>query len=322
MFSDVFYTANIFFNENIVFWIILNIFIGACFASCIGLVVARYPAMLKWQMDQDVKEYLLSKDTNKVHDEKDSSDENKKPDGLWWPPSRCDSCHNELKFWHNIPILGWIMLRGKCAFCHAKIPFSVLGVELIGCSMGGLLAYYIGVSPMVWLWLVAGSLLLAAILIDWECGWLPDSMVLPLMWMGIFSAYFFGGQNYLPTLEQSILGVASGYGILWFINIFSKIVFRKQGIGDGDLKLLAAMGAWFGSVWVLNGFMLSTFIAIGFHFLHQNREKKRKELNKESINDFVEGGFPFGPSLALGVILAYIIGYFNIVEGFPIIFNF
>lgn len=295
-------------KEHIFVWYSINAFLGTCLASCIGLIVARTPNLLYWGYEQEVNGFLEERGKPKQFEER------KKPDGYWFPSSRCDSCNHTLKIWHNIPILSWLLLRGKCGFCKTKIPFSVLFIEVAGAVSGFLLSYYSGVTPIVFVWLIALSILTAAIWVDWNIGLIPDGMVYALLWGGIALAYFYGENNNIIDLKTSIMGVFTGYLILWAANLLSFVLFRKQGMGDGDLKLLAALGAWFGTVWVLHGFIISLVFGILSHFIHKAQviQKQKKD------SSFVDGGFPFGPSLAFGVIVAFLLGYFHISDSWPL----
>lgn len=295
-------------NEHLFFWYAINAFIGTCIASCIGLIVARTPNLLYWGYEQEVNGFLEERGKSKQFEER------KKPDGYWFPSSRCDSCNHTLKLWHNIPIISWLLLKGKCGFCKAKIPFSVLLIEISGALAGLLLAYFAGVTPMVFLWLIALGILTAAIWVDWNIGLIPDGMVYFLLWSGIALAYFYGENNNVIDLKTSIMGVFTGYLILWASNLLSFVLFRKQGMGDGDLKLLAALGAWFGAVWVLHGFILSLAFGILSHFIHKSQVIQKQKTD----SSFVDGGFPFGPSLAFGVIVAFILGYFHVSDSWPL----
>lgn len=306
---------NIFFSqmqsalsEHLIIWYAINAFLGMCIASCIGLIVARTPKLLYWRYEQEVNGFLEERGKTKQFEE------TKKPDGYWFPASRCDSCGNSLKLWHNMPIIGWFLLRGKCAFCHAKIPFSTVFVEIAGALSGIFIAMSVGVTPFVFVWLIALGLLMAIIWIDWNIGLIPDNMVMPLMWCGIALSYFYGSTIYVIDLKTSILGVMTGYLILWAANLLSLVLFKKPGMGEGDWKLLAALGAWFGATWVLHGFIVSLGLGILSHFIHKYQVHKKEAEN----STFVDGGFPFGPSLAIGVIIAFIVGHFNLFSNWPL----
>lgn len=304
--------ASLMLKEHIIIWYCINAFIGTCIASCIGLIVARTPNLLYWTYEQEVNGFLEERGKQKQFEEK------KKPDGYWFPSSRCDSCNHTLKLWHNIPILSWIFLRGKCGFCKTKIPVSVLLIEVAGALSGFLMAYYAGVTPIVWVWLIALGILTAAIWIDWNIGLIPDGMVYVLLWGGLAFSYFYGHNENVIDLRTAFLGVFTGYIMLWGANVLSYVLFRKQGMGDGDLKLLAALGAWFGSLWVLHGFVISLGLGIVSHFIHKAQviQKQKKD------SSFVDGGFPFGPSLAIGVIIAFLLGYFHLSESWPLPFYY
>ena len=308
--KDVLLFAEEFFKNNIIYWCLLNAFIATCVSSCIGLIVFRYPKMIEWKTEQEINEIMSEKGLDVPFKDR------VKPDGLSFPASRCDHCNTPLKFWHNIPILSWIILRGKCAFCKGKIPSSSLIVETLGAILGAGLAYYMNVTPWVFVWIGFFAILVPAIWIDWNTCWLLDEFTDKLIWGGLILAALANGQSkYIPPFMVSFLGLIVGYSILYFTNVFSKIAFKKEGIGEGDFKLLGAMGVWFGTCWVLHGLLLAIVFGIVFNGIHTYRTHK---MTEEEWSKFPQKeGFPFGPSLALGVIAAFLLYYFNVIPDNP-----
>lgn len=305
-FKEVMSFAHAFFTNNIIYWCLVNAFIATCISSCIGLIVFRYPKMVEWKTEQDINEIMESKGKEKPFAPRE------KPDGLSFPGSRCDHCHTPLKFWHNIPILGWLMLRGKCGFCKGKIPVSSLMIEVAGALLGAGLAYYMGVTPWVFIWIGFFSILIPAIWIDWNTCWLLDEFTDKLIWGGLILSALAGGESkYIPPFMVSFLGLIVGYMVLYMTNAFSKLVFKKEGIGEGDFKLLGAMGVWFGTCWVLHGLLLAIVFGVLFNGIHAYRINR---MSEKELNNFAQKeGFPFGPSLAFGVLAAFLIYYFNII---------
>lgn len=308
--NDGLITAHAVFSDNLWAWALLHAFVGACLASCAGLVVARLPARMMAMWVEDSVTLLQDKGVT-IPDAIVSAP---KADGLWWPPSRCDHCHSPLKWWHNVPVLGWLMLRGRCAFCGTRIPVAGWVAELIGAAGGAWIAVAVGVTPWAWWWMAGATLLGIAVWIDWRTGWLPDEVVLPLAWMGVLGTLCPQAiaQGHVPNLHDAVLGGVVGFGVLWALNVFAQVVFRKEGMGRGDMKLLGALGTWFGTLWVLHGLMVASFLGLAFTLVH--RARKTHDVN----HGFVEGGVPFGPSLALGVLIAWYVGQAGWISTWPI----
>lgn len=277
-----------------------------CISSCIGLIVFRYPKVIDWNTEKEINDIMEEKGLEKPFNHETP------PDGLFFPDSRCDHCHKPLKFWHNIPILSWLVLRGKCAFCKGKIPVSSLIIEITGALLGAGLAYYMGVTPWVFAWIGFFSILVPAIWIDWNTCWLLDEFTDKMIWLGlILSAIADGHSKYIPPFMVSFLGLIVGYMVLYLTNMFSKIAFKKEGIGEGDFKLLGAMGVWFGTCWVLHGLLLSIVFGIIFNILHSLRTRNMSEKEWKAFPQ--KEGFPFGPSLAFGVLSAFLLYHFHVI---------
>jgi leader peptidase (prepilin peptidase) / N-methyltransferase len=166
---------------------------------------------------------------------------------LWWPPSACPGCGTAIAAQHNIPVLGFLWLRGRCAKCAAKISPRYPVVEACAGLLGVVVAYVFGPTwPMVAA-LGFSWTLLALTLIDLDHKLLPDSLTLPLLWAGLLvNAGLIGGAPMFATLQSSVIGAVAGYLALWSVYQLFKLATGKEGMGYGDFKLLAAIGAWAG----------------------------------------------------------------------------
>ena len=159
------------------------------------------------------------------------------------PRSHCPACGSVVKAVHNIPVLSWIALRGRCANCRAAIPLRLPAVELAG---AGLAIAVIAVWGFQWIALahyVFLMVLLASALIDAETTLLPDQLTLPLLWLGLLAAAAFEAP---PTLIDAVAGAVTGYLSLWLVYWAFRLVTGREGMGYGDFKLMAAIGAWLG----------------------------------------------------------------------------
>ncbi|MEM9838293.1 MAG: prepilin peptidase [Pseudomonadota bacterium] len=165
-----------------------------------------------------------------------------KPKGLAFPPSQCESCGVHLKPWQLIPIVSYLQLNGQCANCGAKIGIRHFYVELLGVSAALLAVSTYGLSPEGIAAAVFLFFLIALACIDFEREFLPDALTLPLTALGVIAAAAGAG----PSLMQSLIGGALGGGGLWLIATSYKAIRGNEGLGGGDVKLVAAAGAWLG----------------------------------------------------------------------------
>lgn len=269
---------------NLTLFGIFFFILGACIASFFNVVVLRYPKMVDSENATDIKNWLEEKNI-------------KEPDGLSqfiekfdlsYPSSHCYSCKNPLKWYHNIPILSYLFLRGKCGFCSVKISIQYPIVELLG-GLILLMSYLVFFPKYGTLGFVLAGLFFTItyllLLIDIKTMFLPDSLNYFLMWVGILSASLnFKIMNI--SLTDSIWGAFIGYMILW---IFSTIGSKLKGMevmGGGDLKLVAALGAFTGIGGAIFTIFASPFIGI-FSWIYIKLSKKENPQ------------FPYGPALII-----------------------
>jgi leader peptidase (prepilin peptidase)/N-methyltransferase len=212
-------------------FIVLGI-IGLLVGSFLNVVIHRLPIMLYQEWQQQCQSLL------------NSSPPASAPEtlNLAWPLSRCPQCKKLIRPWHNIPILSYLILRGRCHDCGYKIAWRYPLVEFLSCLMGLIVLYHFGLS-----WQMVGALifswgLLALIFIDLEHQLLPDQITLSLLWLGLILSL----GNVFITPAPAILGVVIGYSSLWLIGWAFHKIRGLEGIGHGDFKLLAMLGAWLG----------------------------------------------------------------------------
>ncbi len=164
------------------------------------------------------------------------------------PRSACPQCSAPIKAWQNIPLLSYALLRGRCANCNGGIPIRYPVIELITGLLSGLIAYRLGygfdcAAALFILWT-----LVALTVIDIDRQLLPDIMTLPLMWAGLLAAVIIpaGPESFRADLPSAVIGAAGGYLVLWSVYHLFRLATGKEGMGYGDFKLLAALGAWLG----------------------------------------------------------------------------
>ena len=165
------------------------------------------------------------------------------------PPSHCPSCKTAIKPWQNIPILSYVLLKGQCKHCQTAISLRYPLVELLTGLVFAVCAWKFGATWTALATMVFSAYLIAMIFIDADTQLLPDQLTLPLMWGGIvfhLAAYLLQADWGITTLVDSLLGAIVGYMSLWSIFQLFKLVTGKEGMGYGDFKLLAALGAWLG----------------------------------------------------------------------------
>ena len=205
---------------------------GLLVGSFLNVVIYRIPVMMERGWTAFAKEHLNLPLT----------DEESRTFNLMKPDSCCPKCRAPVRAWQNIPIVSYLFLRGKCASCRTKISIRYPLIELLTGILFGLVAWQYG-----WSWITLGGLILTAFLIsltliDADTQYLPDSMTLPLIWLGLL--FNFDGD--FVSLQSAVSGAVAGYGSLWLLCAVYKLLTGKIGMGNGDFKLLAALGAWLG----------------------------------------------------------------------------
>ena len=225
---------------------ILSLLIG----SFLNVVILRMPIMMfrGWKQECQGMEGELP-DHPAINDLS-------KPYNLVTPASHCPSCSAPVKPWMNIPVISWIFLRGKCASCGTRIGLRYPLVEIATALMSGLL-----LLKFEWGWpllamLVFTWLLITMSVIDIDHKILPDTLTLGLLWLGLL----LNTQGMFTDLQSAVLGAALGYGVLWGFFWVFKLLTGKDGMGYGDFKLLAALGAWFGFQSLLTIIIMSSVV--------------------------------------------------------------
>jgi leader peptidase (prepilin peptidase)/N-methyltransferase len=282
--------------------------LGLLVGSFLNVVVHRLPLMLErhWWGDvgaqlADTESYrrtfgaTMPEQLSLASDSLDKSMAELPQLSLALPASRCPVCGHRIRWFENIPVLSWLALRGRCSACGTRIGLRYPLVEIATAMLFGALGWLFGPQPLVLLWCAASAVLLALSLIDWDTTLLPDTLTLPLLWAGIGAAAL----GWLPglTLMQSVTGAAVGYLSLWTVYWLFKLVTGKEGMGYGDFKLLAALGAWLGATAILPIVLMASLLGavIG--------------LAMKASGALREGRFvPFGPFLAGGGLVIILVG--------------
>ena len=162
---------------------------------------------------------------------------------LMRPRSRCRQCGHAIRWYENVPVVSWLALRGKCSACGSRIGLRYPLVELATGVLFFFAVRFWGVTPSAAAWCGFAAAIVALAMIDWDTTLLPDDITLPLLWAGLIVAAL-GWTG--VTLPQALWGAVAGYLSLWAVYQAFKLLTGKEGMGYGDFKLFAALGAWFG----------------------------------------------------------------------------
>lgn len=272
--------------------IILNSPIALCFiagmtglmiGSFLNVVIYRLPIMMQRDWKQECQEFL----------ELPITDQATHTFNLALPGSQCPSCHADIMWYQNLPVLSYLFLHGRCARCKIKISLRYPFVELLTSCLSVLVVYQLGPHISTLFALLLTWVLIALSGIDFDHQLLPDNIILPMLWLGLFLSLF----NIFIDPVSSIIGAVAGYLFLWTIYQAFKLLTGKEGMGYGDFKLLALLGAWLGWQYLpliillssLTGAIIGTFLII---FVKQDKNIP----------------IPFGPYLAIAGWIALLWG--------------
>lgn len=241
---------------EVYFTIIVALLFGLLIGSFLNVVIYRLPVMLNRDWTEAACEQLNINDefwqkqpASVAQGLREHFGLNRAVSGtfnLMTPPSRCGNCGSAVRPWQNIPVLSWLMLRGKCAGCHTPISIRYPLVELLTGVLFAVMAFKYG-----WTWYTVGACLFTAYVvamtfIDADTQLLPDDLTIPLMRWGLLFNLL---TSFIP-LTQSVWGMLIGYMSLWTLSQTYKLIRGVDGMGAGDFKMLAAIGAWLGA-WIL-----------------------------------------------------------------------
>jgi leader peptidase (prepilin peptidase) / N-methyltransferase len=281
--------------------------LGLCVGSFLNVVIHRLPLMLERQWWGDVAHQLADADSwrrvfavagepplpqRQTASALGKAVESLPAFGLARPRSRCPACGHQLAWHENIPLLGWLRLKGRCSACGARISARYPLVEGLTALLFAAIGWRFGGQTVALLWCAAVAILIALAAIDWDTTVLPDALTLPLLWGGLVAAAL----GWTIPLSTALWGAAAGYLSLWGVYWLFKLTTGKEGMGYGDFKLLAALGAWLGWQAIVPILLMASVIGAAVGIVMKLRASLR------------EGRYvPFGPFLAgagLVVVLA------------------
>ena len=265
--------------------------LGLLIGSFLNVVIHRIPRMMEQEWHGECVQWA---EEQKEKGAKIELAPAQPPITLSKPRSRCPHCGHQIAWYENIPVLSYLFLRGRCAECKKPISLRYPAVELVCAALFAFCLARDGLTPTSFAWCGFSAALLALAMIDWDTTFLPDSITLPLLWGGMLASAL---QWTSVPLLNSFWGAVAGYMSLWLIFWAFKLATGKEGMGYGDFKLFAALGAWFGWQALIPVILMASVVGAVIGIALKINSKLR------------EGGYiPFGPFLAGGGFVSLIWG--------------
>ncbi|MFC3113981.1 prepilin peptidase [Cellvibrio fontiphilus] len=264
--------------------------LGLLVGSFLNVVIFRLPKMMERDWQNQCRDFLANDtDIAKLPEQ----NEKQESFNLMVPRSRCPSCGHQIRAWENIPVISYLVLGGKCSQCKAHISLRYPSIELVTGILSVIVVAYFGVSWNGLAALVLSWSLIALTMIDIDTYLLPDDITLPLLWLGLI----LNSGGMFTDLSSAVWGAVAGYMSLWLVYQGFKLVTGKEGMGFGDFKLLAALGAWMGWQMLPQIILLSSLVGaiLGVAMMVIRGRDKNIPI-------------PFGPYLAIAGWIAFIWG--------------
>ena len=260
---------------------LLGLVLGLVVGSFLNVVIIRLPPRLayQWQYDQTVS------DSSQVIENP--------PPGIVLGRSHCPNCNHVIRWWENIPLLGFLILRGRCSSCQARISIRYPALEAFTAAVTLVIIWRLGVSSVLVPALIFSWTLIALTFIDLYHFLLPDVITLPLLWL-VLLVNLAGG---FCDIHAAVIGAVAGYLSLWVVYHLYRVITGRTGFGHGDFKLLAALGAWLGWQMLPLIILLASGVgaAVGIRMITAGRLNSRQPL-------------PFGPYLAGAGLIVMLFG--------------
>jgi leader peptidase (prepilin peptidase)/N-methyltransferase len=279
--------------------ILVCVLFGLLVGSFLNVVIHRIPKMMEATWRQEARE-LLDQPATK-------GEEEPRIFNLVTPGSHCPHCNHRIRWYENVPVVSWALLKGRCSGCKAAISKRYPIIELLTALVAGLCAWRFGYDPWLIFMLYGSFTLLALAVIDLDTTLLPDDLTYPLLWAGLLAAVL----GISPvSLSDAVIGAMAGYLALWSLYWVFKLLTGKEGMGYGDFKLLAALGAWLGWQYLPVVVLLSSVVGLVFAVSMMASGSVKRDQ-----------GIPFGPYLAIAgwiallwgeVIVSSYLGLFNL----------
>lgn len=232
--------------------------LGLCVGSFLNVVIHRIPLMMQYEWRQECSQFLAQQPDMPQNQAATITSIVAKdiPITLSKPASHCPRCTHKIQWYENIPVISWLLLRGRCSHCKTSISLRYPSVELLTALLSGLVIYHFGVSAVGLSALILVWTLIALTGIDFDTQLLPDRFTFPLAGLGLAV----NSQGWFVTPTQSIWGLLLGFLSLWIVVKVFYLITKKQGMGQGDFKLLAVLGAWLGPLMLPFIILLSSLL--------------------------------------------------------------
>lgn len=270
-----------FLTANPVAFVGVGALLGLITGSFLNVVIHRLPKILErqWQAEYAELQGVPKPDLPRYN--------------LLFPRSACPQCEHRLSALENIPIVSYVWLRAKCSACGALIPVRYPIVEALSGALSGYIAWHFGFGWPALAFMIFAWAMIALAFIDLDTFYLPDSVTLLLLWLGLLAHAFQLLPQLKVTLSDAVLGAAAGYLCLWSVFWLFKLITGKEGMGYGDFKLLAAIGAWLGWKALPLVILLSSMVgaAVGIALIVLRRQGREVPI-------------PFGPYLVVAGLVA------------------
>lgn len=267
--------------------------LGLCVGSFLNVVIHRIPLIMVYSWRQECSQFMFQQADMPREHTVSLTDITAKdaPITLSRPASRCPHCAHKIKWYENIPLISWLVLRGRCSECDAKISMRYPIVELITALLSALVIYQFGVNATGLSALILVWTLIALTGIDFDTQLLPDRLTFPLAGLGLAV----NSQSWFVSPTQSIWGLLLGFLSLWIVVKVFYLITKKHGMGQGDFKLLAVMGAWLGPMMLPLIILLSSLLGsiVGIILMKRHGESQP---------------FAFGPYIAMAGIIGLLYG--------------
>jgi leader peptidase (prepilin peptidase)/N-methyltransferase len=274
--------------QNQPFFLLVVGIVSLCIGSFLNVVIYRLPKQMQaeWQTEcrtllaDELKQPKANRDAHSTFN-------------IAFPNSHCPKCEAPLKWWHNLPLVSWLMLKGRCAFCEAPISIRYPLIEAFTALSSVMVALVYGATPLALLYILITWTLIALSFIDIDHMLLPDQLTLPLVWLALIAATM----NITIAPSDAIIGAAVGYLSLWSVFWLFKLLTGKDGMGYGDFKLMAVFGALLGWEYILQIVLLSSVVGAvigGIQLAVQGKDSATP--------------IPFGPYIAAAGWIALLFG--------------
>jgi leader peptidase (prepilin peptidase)/N-methyltransferase len=265
--------------------------LGLIMGSFLNVLIYRLPKMLERDWTKQCVSFLV--EHNQLAENAFSPQSDVQPFNLMTPRSRCPYCQHQISALENIPVFSFLVLRGKCRACHHAISWRYPIIEILTAIFSVLTAMHFGFSWQALFALILTWMLIAISVIDLDHQIIPDDIALPLLWLGLAVNI----QHTFTDLTSATIGAMAGYLSLWCVYWLFKLITHKEGMGYGDFKLLAMLGAWLGWQVLPIIVLLSSFVGavVGLSLILFRRLQRTQPI-------------PFGPFLAIAGWLSLIFG--------------